>query len=70
EDLGKLYVKENIGIFVGYAPTKKAFRIYNRRTRRVMETIHVAFDELTAMASEQFSLGLGLQSMTPATTSS
>ncbi|GJT81250.1 retrovirus-related pol polyprotein from transposon TNT 1-94 [Tanacetum coccineum] len=35
-----------------------------------METIHVTFDELTALASEQFSLGPGLQSMTPATSSS
>ncbi|GKD61468.1 hypothetical protein Tco_1298977 [Tanacetum coccineum] len=35
-----------------------------------METIHVTFDELTAMASEQFSSGPGLQSMTPATSSS
>ncbi|GJV75912.1 putative ribonuclease H-like domain-containing protein [Tanacetum coccineum] len=35
-----------------------------------METIHVKFDELTAMAFEQFSSGPGLQSMTPATTSS
>ncbi|GJT29155.1 retrovirus-related pol polyprotein from transposon TNT 1-94 [Tanacetum coccineum] len=34
-----------------------------------METIHVTFDELTAMASEQFGLGPVLQFMTPATTS-
>nr|GFA12357.1 hypothetical protein [Tanacetum cinerariifolium] len=40
-------------IFIGYAPTKKAFQIYNRRTRRIVETIHVDFDELTALASEQ-----------------
>nr|GEZ16398.1 hypothetical protein [Tanacetum cinerariifolium] len=53
ENLGKLQPKANIGIFIGYAPTKKAFRIYNRRTRRIVETIHVDFDELTAMASEQ-----------------
>ncbi|GJW46105.1 retrovirus-related pol polyprotein from transposon TNT 1-94 [Tanacetum coccineum] len=31
ENLGKLQQKANIGIFIGYAPTKKAFRIYNRR---------------------------------------
>nr|GFB56324.1 integrase, catalytic region, zinc finger, CCHC-type, peptidase aspartic, catalytic [Tanacetum cinerariifolium] len=55
ENLGKLQPKANIGIFIGYAPTKKAFRIYNRRTRRIVETIHVDFDELTAMASEQSS---------------
>ncbi|GJU07511.1 retrovirus-related pol polyprotein from transposon TNT 1-94 [Tanacetum coccineum] len=29
EDLGKLNAKADIGIFVGYAPAKKAFRIYN-----------------------------------------
>ncbi|GJT42786.1 integrase, catalytic region, zinc finger, CCHC-type containing protein [Tanacetum coccineum] len=55
ENLGKLQPKADIGIFIGYAPTKKAFRIYNRRTRRIIETIHVDFDELTAMASEQSS---------------
>ncbi|GKC37106.1 retrovirus-related pol polyprotein from transposon TNT 1-94 [Tanacetum coccineum] len=51
ENLGKLQPKADIGIFIGYAPTKKAFRIYNRHTRRIIETIHVDFDELTAMAS-------------------
>ncbi|GKC77719.1 retrovirus-related pol polyprotein from transposon TNT 1-94, partial [Tanacetum coccineum] len=55
ENLGKLQLKADIGIFIGYAPTKKAFRIYNRRTRRIVETIHVDFDELTAMASEHSS---------------
>ncbi|GJW75054.1 retrovirus-related pol polyprotein from transposon TNT 1-94 [Tanacetum coccineum] len=49
EDLGKLKPKADIGIFVGYAPTKKAFRIYNKRTQMIIETIHVDFDELTAM---------------------
>ncbi|GJU52471.1 putative ribonuclease H-like domain-containing protein [Tanacetum coccineum] len=46
EDLGKLQAKADIGIFVGYAPSRKGFRIYNKRTRRIMETIHVTFDEL------------------------
>ncbi|GKB05055.1 retrovirus-related pol polyprotein from transposon TNT 1-94 [Tanacetum coccineum] len=53
EDLGKFNAKADIGIFVGYAPAKKAFKIYNRRTRKTIETIHVTFNELTAMASEQ-----------------
>ncbi|GJW24056.1 retrovirus-related pol polyprotein from transposon TNT 1-94 [Tanacetum coccineum] len=44
ENLGKLQPKADIGIFIGYAPTMKAFRIYNRRTRRIIETIHVDFD--------------------------
>ncbi|GJR88824.1 retrovirus-related pol polyprotein from transposon TNT 1-94 [Tanacetum coccineum] len=46
EDLGKLQAKADIGIFVGYAPNRKGFRIYNKRTRQIMETIHVTFDEL------------------------
>ncbi|GJV70873.1 retrovirus-related pol polyprotein from transposon TNT 1-94, partial [Tanacetum coccineum] len=70
EDLGKLKAKADIGIFVGYALTKKAFRIYNKRPRLIMETIHVTFDELTTIASEQFSLGLAPQLMTPGTLSS
>nr|GEY72278.1 hypothetical protein [Tanacetum cinerariifolium] len=70
EDLGKLNTKADIGIFVGYAPAKKAFRIYNRRTHKIMETIHITFDELTTMASEQFSSGPGLRSIKPATSSS
>nr|GEY78881.1 integrase, catalytic region, zinc finger, CCHC-type, peptidase aspartic, catalytic [Tanacetum cinerariifolium] len=70
ENLGKLQPKADIGIFIGYAPTKKAFRIYNRCTRRIIKTIHVDFDELTAMAYEQSSSGPALHEMTPATISS
>ncbi|GJX90632.1 retrovirus-related pol polyprotein from transposon TNT 1-94 [Tanacetum coccineum] len=70
EDLGKLKPKADIGIFVGYAPAKKAYRIYNKRTCLIVETIHVDFDELTAMASKQFSSGPVPQLMTPRTTSS
>nr|GFA10867.1 retrovirus-related Pol polyprotein from transposon TNT 1-94 [Tanacetum cinerariifolium] len=60
----------DIGIFIGYAPTKKAFRIYNRHTRRIVKTIHVDFDELTEMAFEQSSSGPALNEMTPVTISS
>nr|GFA93920.1 hypothetical protein [Tanacetum cinerariifolium] len=67
ENLGKLQLKDDIGIFIGYAPTKKAFRIYNRCTRRIVKTIHVDFDELTAMASEQSSSGPALNELTPTT---
>nr|GEV67789.1 hypothetical protein [Tanacetum cinerariifolium] len=70
ENLGKLEPKANIGIFIGYAPTKKAFRIYNRGTRRIIEIIHVDFDELTTMASGRNSSKLVLHEMTPATISS
>ncbi|GKE03321.1 retrovirus-related pol polyprotein from transposon TNT 1-94 [Tanacetum coccineum] len=67
KDLGKLKPKADIGIFVGYAPAKKAFQIYNKMTRLIIETIHVDFDELSAMASEQFSSGPEPKLMTPGT---
>nr|GEZ25309.1 retrovirus-related Pol polyprotein from transposon TNT 1-94 [Tanacetum cinerariifolium] len=38
--------------------------VYNRRTRKIMETMNVTFDELSAIAFEQNSLRPGLQSMT------
>nr|GEX16463.1 putative ribonuclease H-like domain-containing protein [Tanacetum cinerariifolium] len=47
EDLRKLQPTVDIGIFVGYAPSRKGYRIYNKRTRRIMETIHVQLDELS-----------------------
>ncbi|GJR63932.1 retrovirus-related pol polyprotein from transposon TNT 1-94 [Tanacetum coccineum] len=70
EGLGKLNAKADIGIFVRYTLAKKAFRIYNRSTQKIIETIHVTLDELTAMAFEQFGSGLGLQVLTPASSSS
>ncbi|GKA14948.1 retrovirus-related pol polyprotein from transposon TNT 1-94 [Tanacetum coccineum] len=65
EDLGKLKPKADISIFISYSPGKKAYQIYNKCTRLIMETIHVEFDELTAMAFEQFGSGSELQLMTP-----
>ncbi|GJY93727.1 retrovirus-related pol polyprotein from transposon TNT 1-94 [Tanacetum coccineum] len=70
KDLGKLKPKADIGIFVGYAHAKKAFRIYNKRNQMIIEIIHVDFDELTTMASEQISLGPGPKLMTTGTISS
>ncbi|GJZ35454.1 retrovirus-related pol polyprotein from transposon TNT 1-94 [Tanacetum coccineum] len=52
DDLGKIKPKADIGVLIGYSETSRGFRIYNRRTKKIMETIHVKFDELTAMAFE------------------
>ncbi|GJW62060.1 putative ribonuclease H-like domain-containing protein [Tanacetum coccineum] len=58
ENLGKFQAKADIGIFVGYAPSRKGYRIYNKRTRRLMETIHVTFDEMhQSMAPVRMSSG-------------
>ncbi|GJZ70371.1 putative ribonuclease H-like domain-containing protein [Tanacetum coccineum] len=66
EDLGKLQPTADIGIFVGYAPNRKGYRIYNKQTRQIMETIHVTFDELTEhMAPIQSSPGPAPNLLTP-----
>ncbi|GJX04718.1 retrovirus-related pol polyprotein from transposon TNT 1-94 [Tanacetum coccineum] len=66
EDLGKFQAKADIGIFVGYAPSRKGYRIYNKRTRRLMETIHVTFDEMhQSMAPVRMSSGPEPFIMTP-----
>ncbi|GJX30416.1 retrovirus-related pol polyprotein from transposon TNT 1-94 [Tanacetum coccineum] len=66
EDLGKLQAKADIGIFVGYAPSRKVFLILNKRTHRIMEQIHVTFDELLqSMAPVHISSGPELMSMMP-----
>ncbi|GKC47166.1 retrovirus-related pol polyprotein from transposon TNT 1-94 [Tanacetum coccineum] len=57
KDLGKLQPTADIAIFVGYAPSR-GYRIYNKRTRKIMEIIHVQFDELSKpMAPVQLSTG-------------
>ncbi|GJQ89194.1 retrovirus-related pol polyprotein from transposon TNT 1-94 [Tanacetum coccineum] len=61
DDLGKMKPKADIGVFIGYSETSRGFRIYNRRTKKIMETIHVKFDELIAMASEHDCLEPELQ---------
>nr|GEY51751.1 putative ribonuclease H-like domain-containing protein [Tanacetum cinerariifolium] len=64
EDIGKLGAKGDIGFFIGYYANSVAYRVYNRRTKKIMEMMNVTFDELSAMAFEQNSLRPGLQSLT------
>nr|GFC41527.1 hypothetical protein [Tanacetum cinerariifolium] len=65
EDLGKLQPTADTGIFVGYAPSRKGYRIYNKRTRRIIKTIHVQFDELTEpMAPVHLGMGPVLNFLT------
>jgi len=45
DNLGKFDANSGEGIFLGYSLNSKAFRIYNKRTMIIEESIHVAFDE-------------------------
>nr|GEW40163.1 integrase, catalytic region, zinc finger, CCHC-type, peptidase aspartic, catalytic [Tanacetum cinerariifolium] len=53
EYIGKLGAKGDIGFFIGYSADSCAYRIYNQRTKKIMETMNMSFDELSAMAFEQ-----------------
>nr|GFA16469.1 hypothetical protein [Tanacetum cinerariifolium] len=64
EDIRKLGGNGDIGFFISYSADSFAFRVYNRRTKKIMETMIVSFDELSAMAFEQRNSKPGLQSMT------
>nr|GEW70943.1 hypothetical protein [Tanacetum cinerariifolium] len=43
DNLGKFKEKEDEGYFIGYSMSNKAFRVFNKRTRRVEENLHVEF---------------------------
>ncbi|GKE55206.1 putative ribonuclease H-like domain-containing protein [Tanacetum coccineum] len=45
DSLGKFDGKSDEGLFVGYSLSSKAFRVYNTRTRRVEENLHIGFLE-------------------------
>nr|GEW16854.1 retrovirus-related Pol polyprotein from transposon TNT 1-94 [Tanacetum cinerariifolium] len=64
EEIGKLGTKGDIGFFIGYSADSCAYRVYNRRTKKIMETMNVSFDEISVMAFEQRSSKPGLNSMT------
>nr|GEX47636.1 integrase, catalytic region, zinc finger, CCHC-type, peptidase aspartic, catalytic [Tanacetum cinerariifolium] len=55
ENIDKMKEKGDECIFVGYSNQSRAYRVFNKRTRVVMESIHVNFDELPQMASDQIS---------------
>nr|GEX49544.1 hypothetical protein [Tanacetum cinerariifolium] len=63
DDVGKLKAKGDIRVFVGYSKDSAAFRVYNKRTQKSHESVNVKFDEISKMASKQFSLELGLYNL-------
>nr|GEU52708.1 hypothetical protein [Tanacetum cinerariifolium] len=55
ENLDKMKETCDACIFVGYYTQSRAYMVFNKRTRVIVETIHVNFDELPQMASDHFS---------------
>ncbi|GJZ76275.1 gag-pol polyprotein [Tanacetum coccineum] len=54
ENLDKIKEKGEACILVGYSNQSRVYRVYNKRTRLIVETIHV-FDEFPLMVSDHVS---------------
>ncbi|GJR35443.1 putative ribonuclease H-like domain-containing protein [Tanacetum coccineum] len=65
DKLGKFDGKSDEGFFVGYSLSSKAFRVYNIRTRKVQENLHIGFLENKPMIE-----GNGIQGVSESSTSS
>nr|GFB91411.1 retrovirus-related Pol polyprotein from transposon TNT 1-94 [Tanacetum cinerariifolium] len=49
DNLGKFEPKGDEGYFIGYSMSSKAFRVFNKRNRRVEENLHIEFLENKAI---------------------
>ncbi|GKA55801.1 hypothetical protein Tco_0754873 [Tanacetum coccineum] len=66
ENLDKMKEKGDACIFVGYSTQSKGYIVYNKRTRLIVETIYVNFDELSQMALDHDSFDPAPQCQTMA----
>ena len=55
ENVGKFDSCSDEGIFLGYSFTSKAYRVYNKRTMKVMEIVNVVIDEYSDFSFEKVS---------------
>ena len=53
ENVGKFDSRSDEGIFLGYSSTSKAYRVYNKRTMKVIETVNIVIDESSDSSSEK-----------------
>ncbi|GKB19658.1 retrovirus-related pol polyprotein from transposon TNT 1-94 [Tanacetum coccineum] len=56
ENLDKMKEKGDPCVMVGYSTQSKGYRVYNKRTRLIVESIHTKFDEIKEMISDHNSL--------------
>ncbi|GJR30655.1 retrovirus-related pol polyprotein from transposon TNT 1-94 [Tanacetum coccineum] len=61
ENLDKMKEKRDPCVMVGYSTQSKGYRVYNKRTRLIVESIHIKFDEIKEMMSDHNSSDLAPQ---------
>ncbi|GKC88657.1 RNA-directed DNA polymerase, eukaryota [Tanacetum coccineum] len=49
-NLDKMKEKGDLCILVGYSTQSKGYRVYNKRTKLIVESIHLRFDEIKEMS--------------------
>ncbi|GKA36987.1 retrovirus-related pol polyprotein from transposon TNT 1-94 [Tanacetum coccineum] len=64
ENLDKMKEKGDPCVMVGYSTQSKGYRVYNKRTRLIVESIHIKFDEIKEMMSDHNSSDLAPQQRT------
>ena len=53
ENVEKFYAKSDEGIFLGYSSSSKAYRVFNKTTSKVMETMNVVIDETLTSTTQK-----------------
>ena len=65
ENVKKFDSRSDKGIFLGYSSTSKAYRVYNKRTKKVMETVNVVIDEALDSGSGKISEEIPKEILSP-----
>ena len=63
--MGKFDSQSDEGIFLGYFSTSKAYRVYNKRTEKVMEIMNVVIDGTSEFGSEKISEEIPKEILSP-----
>ncbi|GJU43052.1 retrovirus-related pol polyprotein from transposon TNT 1-94 [Tanacetum coccineum] len=61
ENLDKMKEKGDPCVMVGYSTQSKGYHVYNKRTRLIVESIHIKFDEIKKMMTDHNSSDLAQQ---------
>ena len=51
--MGKFDTNSDEGIFLGYSSSSKAYRVFNKTTSKVMETMNVVIDETLTSTTQK-----------------
>lgn len=53
DNLGKFDSKSDVGMFLGYDTNSMEFLVYNQRTKMILESINVVFDDKSRISLEE-----------------